>query len=341
MKQRPGQTGDQRSAADEEMLRTATRRMAWQLAAASAIVVVLATVVTLLLGPLFGHDRGERAYGADRDDEVLRSTLVIAGVIGVVLAGVVGLLIARRAVAPLGEALARQRRFVADAGHELRTPLTVLFTRAQLIQRRMAADDPAQPAMRQLLEDSRGLSEIVDELLASAQLAGDPTAGEPLEVGQLLDEVAGSMSVLAEGRGVRLSVDRPTGELVVAGSRVALRRALTALVDNALGHTPAGGTVVLAASALDGRVVLSVTDSGEGIAGLDAADLTRRFARGPGAADGPGGRRFGLGLALVREVAVSHGGELSLRPASGGGARAEIALPARTQSPAAGAPRVR
>lgn len=314
---------------DAALVRTATIRMAWQIAAASAVVVLAAGLATLLLSPLVRDHHGGRPGGPDQDDEILRDTLLVAAVIGIVIAGVVGYLVARRAVAPLGEALARQRRFVADAGHELRTPLTVMHTRAQLIARRMPPDDPSRPAMRQLLDDSRVLREIVDELLASAALTGDPSGGEPVAVHALLSEVAGALGDLAEQGGVRLVVDG-RDDLVVTGARVALRRAVSALVDNALGHTPSGGVVTLAADAVDGRVVLSVTDTGEGFGDQDPEELTRRFARGPRSADGPGGRRFGLGLALVREVAVAHGGTLVLRPGPAGGARAEVRLPGST-----------
>lgn len=313
---------------DRVLLRRATTRMAWQLAAASAVVVLLAGLVALLISPLVRDHHGGRPGGPDGDDEILLDLLLIAAVVGVAIAGVVGLVIARHAVAPLGEALARQRRFVADAGHELRTPLTVMHTRAQLIARRMAPDDPSLPAMRQLLDDSRVLREIVDELLASAALTGDPSAGEPVRLRPLLSEIAVSLGDLARQGGVRMEVQAPE-DLEVVGAPVALRRAVSALADNALGHTPAGGTVVLAATSDGPGVTVSVTDTGEGFGGRDPQELTRRFARGSRSADGPGGRRFGLGLALVREVAVAHGGELVLRPGPTGGARAELHLPAR------------
>jgi two-component system sensor histidine kinase TctE len=86
---------------------------------------------------------------------------------------------------------------------------------------------------------------------------------------------------------------------------------------------------VVATSADGGRVLISVTDNGEGLAGDDAAKLTERFARGQGSTGGVGGtRRFGLGLSLVREVAAAHGGSLTVAEAAGGGVLAVIDLPA-------------
>jgi signal transduction histidine kinase len=253
------------------------------------------------------------------NDALIRDALLFAGIIGVVIAGLVGFVAARRAVAPLGEALALQRRFVADAGHELRTPLTVLHTRAQLLARRMSPDDPSRPMMDQLLDDSRVLGEIVDEMLESAALAADPSRGELLDPGELAAEVVASLNVLAARAGVTLQ--ESTGNLrQVRGSRSALRRAMTALVDNALSHTPPGGEVIVTTADHGDRVLITVTDDGEGLSGDDAARLTERFARGQSSIGGVGGgRRFGLGLSLVREVAAAHGGT---------GVRASIEVPA-------------
>ena len=99
--------------------------------------------------------------------------LAAAEAAGLVAALLVGQLLARRAIAPLGEALARQRRFVADASHELRTPLTQLHTRAQLLERRLRPDaDPSALAteMRRMVTGTRQLGEVIDDLLLSAQL---------------------------------------------------------------------------------------------------------------------------------------------------------------------------
>jgi two-component system OmpR family sensor kinase len=320
---------------DSDLVRDAARRVGWQISIACALVVVVVAVLAFVLGPLLHPSRPPHldGYGGvdavDGDnDALIRDALLIAGIVGIVIAGLVGFFSARRAVAPLGEALALQRRFVADAGHELRTPLTVLYTRAQLLARRMGPDDPARATVEQLLADSRVLGEIVDEMLESAALAADASRGEPLDPAALSAEVVASMGVLATAAGVTLTGES-VGTAQVRGSRSALRRALTALADNALAHTPAGGHVVIETVARGHRVLISVTDDGEGLAGDDADRLTERFARGLGSGGGVGGaRRFGLGLSLVREVATAHGGTLTLAGAPGAGVRATIDLPA-------------
>jgi two-component system OmpR family sensor kinase len=332
---------------DADLVRAAARRIAWQISIACALVVVIVALIAFVLGPLLhpshephvdgiGGIGGAGGPGGDSDnDALIRDALLVAGIVGVVIAGVVGFIAARRAVAPLGEALALQRRFVADAGHELRTPLTVLHTRAQLLARRMHGDDPARPMVDQLLDDSRVLGEIVDEMLESAALGADPSRGELLDPGELAADVVASMDVLAAQAGVSLAAVGAGGTRV-RGSRSALRRAMTALVDNALSHTPSGGRVIVATRNGGDRVLVTITDDGEGLSGDDAARLTERFARGHGRVDGVGGgRRFGLGLSLVREVAAAHGGTFTLADGGGSGVRATIDLPA-DRSPANG-----
>jgi signal transduction histidine kinase len=321
---------------DSDLVRDAARRVGWQIAIACALVVVVVAVLAFVLGPLLHPSRpphldgyGGGDPGGDGDnDALIRDALLIAGVIGIVIAGLVGFFAARRAVAPLAEALALQRRFVADAGHELRTPLTVLHTRAQLLARRMDPDDPKRGMVDQLLADSRVLGEIVDEMLESAALAADPSRGELLDPGELAAEVVASLNVLAARAGVTLQ--ESTGNLrQVRGSRSALRRAMTALVDNALSHTPPGGEVIVTTADHGDRVLITVTDDGEGLSGDDAARLTERFARGQSSIGGVGGgRRFGLGLSLVREVAAAHGGTFTLTDVPGSGVRASIEVPA-------------
>jgi two-component system, OmpR family, sensor kinase len=259
---------------------------------------------------------------------------VSAGLAGVVLAAAVGLLIGRRAVRPLAAALALQRRFVTDASHELRTPLTVIQTRAQLLRRRLGADLPEgqRGELDQLVEDTSALGEVVADLLLSAQLQNDAVAGEPVDVGALAQSLVGSLRPYAETSNTTLDVRVQDGTWRVNGARAALRRALGALVDNAVEHS-AGGHVVVGVSGSADQVHVTVTDDGEGFDPSSHPPLTERFARG--AAGGDSRRRFGLGLSLVDEVVRAHGGRLAVDAAPGEGARFTMVLP-RMRAPGRG-----
>ena len=324
-----------RTAGDEDVVNAAARAVGIRIAAACALAIA---VVAVLAFTLIGHHApagGGAPPGGDRDednDALVRNALLLAGAVGIVIAGLVGWWAARNAVRPLGQALALQRRFIADAGHELRTPLTILHTRAQLLARRIRADDPARPMVDQLLDDSRVLAEIVEELLASASLTEDPSRAEPVDTADLLTDVAASMAVLAQAAGVELRTRTAAG-VIVSGSRTALRRALVALTDNAVAHTPAGGTVTLSCRSAGDRAIFEIIDTGEGIDPQDADRLMERFARGAAnrvpAEQGRsvGGKRFGIGLSLVREIATAHSGTLELTGNPGQGACATLTLP--------------
>lgn len=268
-------------------------------------------------------DSRYRAYETDR----LVTSLLLAGLVGVAAAALVGWLIGSRAVRPLGAALAIQRRFVADASHELRTPLTILHTRAQLLARRADVDPRTRQDLHHLVDDTRVLADIVNDLLLSAEMQHRPDSRERVDLADLAREVAGGFAAAAEQAGVSLTVDTPPDvAATVAGVPVALRRAVNALLDNALGHTHPGDAVMLKVTRDEDHVILAVIDNGEGLDPTEAAALTERFARGPQA---PGrGRRFGLGLALVREVVHAHDGTLTLAGQLGQGATATITLPA-------------
>ncbi|WNV88086.1 HAMP domain-containing sensor histidine kinase [Umezawaea sp. Da 62-37] len=237
-----------------------------------------------------------------------------------------------RAVAPLNAALARQRRFVADASHELRAPLTQLHTRAQLLARKAEAlDCPPTLAteVRRLVNGTRHLGDVVDDILRSALVGGpgEEPAGPPavVDLAALADEVVAAEDVRAAETGLVLRVRREPGRFLVPGAESALRRVVTALVDNAIGHTPVGGEVVVTLDAPDLLTVrLSVRDNGVGFDEADGPSLFTRFSRGHHGR----GQRFGIGLALVREVVESHHGTVSAKGSPGEGAVFTVELPA-------------
>jgi two-component system OmpR family sensor kinase len=252
-------------------------------------------------------------------------TAELLGLLPVALAS--GML-ARRAMTPLSEALGRQQRFVADASHELRTPLTQLHTRAQLLSRRLGTASPEQVAdeVTRLVNGTRQLGDVIDDLLMSAQLSSSsPISREPVDLAVLAEEAVAAEDARAEAMGVRLQVRSSPGHHLVMGTPSALRRVVATLVDNAMGHTPPGGRVMVRVrTPRPGIVSLSVCDTGVGFAPEEAERIFQRFARG-----GVGrGRRFGLGLALAREVIDSHAGRIVASGRPGHGALFTVELPA-------------
>ena len=249
-----------------------------------------------------------------------------AAVLGLLLAGLLGVLIGRRAVRPLAQALTLQRAFVADAGHELRTPLTLLSTRAQVLGRALRRSGASADVLDDadgVVDDTRRLAEVVDDLLAAA----DPRSAaeyEPVDLVDVARGVADTAAAHAEQAGVRLSWDSDRDSAPALGSPSAIRRATIALVDNAIDHTPRDGAVRITVRRQRGEVILAVSDTGPGIGPEAAQRVLRRFDSGGHRAGRP---HYGLGLALAHDVANRLGGQLRLAP-SEVGATFELVLPA-------------
>jgi signal transduction histidine kinase len=274
-----------------------------------------------------------------RERRRLVTAVVIAELVGLLLSAVLGLLLARRAIAPLAQAIARQRRFVADASHELRTPLTLLTTRAQLLERSLrpkstsrVADAHAQAEA--LVVDARRMGDVVSDLLFSASLDAEPARQQPVDLRRVARDSVEAARLHAQQRSVALTGPPPHGDAtaawVVMGAAVPLRRVVDALVDNAVGHAPEGGTVLVEVLRDTDSIVLRVSDDGPGIDPSVAPRLFERFAHAPGPANGSSRASFGLGLALVREIVEAHRGTVSGSDGATGGAVFEVRLPRAT-----------
>jgi signal transduction histidine kinase len=270
-------------------------------------------------------------YEAGRSRLLL--SLGIAELTGILASVAVVTLLTRRSIRPLTQALALQRRFVADASHELRAPLTVLHTRIQLLSRRFDDGDAheAKEQIEALVADTRALGEVIEDLLASASMT-DTAPTDRVEVSAIADAVAASMSEHVEEAGVHLVVegdnDGAAEEFVVLGSASALRRAITSLVDNALAHQHTGGTISIRVGRHGSAVIIEVCDDGVGIDPDAMETLFTRFSRGDSHTAIAGRQRYGIGLALVREIAHAHGGDIAVTETSGGGATFTLAVPA-------------
>jgi signal transduction histidine kinase len=265
-------------------------------------------------------------------DDVQRSSLLAAllaaGLTGLLLAVAVGAWAARRAVVPLADALSLQRRFIADASHELRTPLTLLSTRAQLIRRALRRESDRATLgsdVDSLVRDAHQLADILDDLLMAADRRGSPH-DIALDLPSVVGEAVESASPYADERGIGLCYD-PGGTLPrVTGARAALRRAVIALLDNAIRHAHTGVEVTVGGAGH--WVFVDVADDGAGLDPNVASTVFDRFAAAPEARREGERRRYGIGLALVSEIAARHGGSVAVVDTGHGGATFRLRLPA-------------
>lgn len=134
-------------------------------------------------------------------------------------------------------------------------------------------------------------------------------------------------AVVALGLTVQLIPGASTGRTLARIDPNSLRRAILALVDNALAHTPPGGTIALATAGTPRSAVITVTDTGSGITGVERDRIFERFVRTPRVDGAPGHRSFGIGLALVRDVVSGAGGTVEIAGTGPQGTTMKISLP--------------
>ncbi|MCL4137584.1 UNVERIFIED_CONTAM: hypothetical protein GTU68_067060 [Idotea baltica] len=215
----------------------------------------------------------------------------------------------------------RQRQFSADASHELRSPLSTVRAAAELLEANPEAERTQRLAADIVAESTR-MDELIGDLLELSRLEESrmsPDRQETDLVELLRTEVADEVE-----RGV-VTIDSPAARSLRASPRQ-LRRLIRNLVDNAVRHA-ASKVVVSIAEVGDGMISLAVDDDGAGVADENKQIIFERFSRLDEARSRDAGGS-GLGLALVKAIAESHGGTATVTDSDLGGARFVIALAA-------------
>lgn len=214
-----------------------------------------------------------------------------------------------------------QRRFVDDAGHELRTPITIVRGHLEVLD----AHDPADVTSTvELVDDELDrMNRMVSDLLLLAR-SEQPRFLHPelTDVAELTEDVFGKIVKLGEREWVLETAARVDAEI----DPQRITQAIVALADNAVRYTRPGDRIALGSQLAGGQLRFWVADSGPGIAEADRARIFERFARGT--STGPRSEGAGLGLSIIRAIAVAHGGQVLLDSVVGRGATFTIAVPA-------------
>ncbi len=221
-------------------------------------------------------------------------------------------------------------RFFANISHELRTPLTLLLAPLEsLIRERGPSLDPKiQELLVMMQSNGLRLLKLINDLLDLVRLESGKmeVKREPVTMEPFLRGLANAIGKTAEDRGVRLAttVDEQLGTVLTDGDK--LEKILLNLLFNALKFTPAGGMVQLNASRQNGKMLLTVSDTGVGISDEKIAYVFDRFWQ----ADNSSQRKnqgVGIGLALVKELVEVQDGKVEVRSEVGRGSVFTVSLP--------------
>jgi two-component system OmpR family sensor kinase len=221
------------------------------------------------------------------------------------------------------------RRFTADASHELKTPLTVLRSGIERTITHPKLPPDAMEVLDETLAEVNRMAEIVDSLLmlARADEGRAPLHLEPLDLGEVLGEIAETGGILGEQAGVNVRVTVPA-PIRLDADRARIRQLLMNLLTNAIKYTAAGGDVEIDSTVTGNEVAISVRDTGIGIAPGDLPHIFDRFWRADPARSRTGERSgAGLGLAISKWIAEAHGGTIVAQSRPGRGTTMIVTLP--------------
>lgn len=260
----------------------------------------------------------------------LRWGLGIGSLVALGLTAIGGTWLTRESLKPVERSFDRLRQFTADASHELRSPLTAIKTSVSVMQshpERIHPNDAKKVAA--IVSAADQMSELVEDLLLLARMDDSRKANDLMAIplDEVLDDAVERLLLVAQEKGAILHYTVPDeGELLVCANGGHLRRLFANLVENALQYTPEGGEVTVRARRQQNFAIVSVRDTGIGIAAADLPHVFDRFWRADKARSHRQGGT-GLGLSIAQTIARSYGGEITVSSQMGVGSCFQVRLP--------------
>jgi heavy metal sensor kinase len=223
----------------------------------------------------------------------------------------------------------RITQFTADASHDLRTPVAVIRATAEITLRRPRTEPEYRDALSRILDTSVDTSELLENLLTLARADAGAAGMEmhSLDLASHVSKAQQRAALLAAEKAMEVTSRVPATPVWVKADAIAIDRLLLILLDNAVKYTPSGGRCEIALSQSQGHALISVRDSGIGIAESDLTNIFDRFYRVDRARNKDNGGA-GLGLAIARWIAEMHGGSIAAESKVGSGSAFHVSLPA-------------
>ncbi len=224
-----------------------------------------------------------------------------------------------------------RRELVSNISHDLRTPIAVMQTslESQLVNQEHLTEERRQELLHRAVRGCRSLSRLVDDLFSFSILDALESVTDPedIQLGDLVNDIVANFEVRACDADVKLCYESVELLPFVKGDLAMMERLVTNLVDNALRYTPAGGMVTISVTHTAGKVVLSVADTGIGIAAEELQLIFGRFYRAANARSISFSKGTGLGLATCRRIAELHRGTIDVQSEVGKGSNFRVQFP--------------
>lgn len=272
--------------------------------------------------PVYGYSQLEGYVRATESTEAVEQTLTwlalglgLGGTIALSLSGIGGMWLTRQSLQPVEQSFDQLKQFTADASHELRTPLTVIKTSLEVMLLHLEPISPLnEKRLAAIASATHQMTQLVEDLLFLTRTDSPLKASTATHILLPLDEVIQEFVELIEPQAIAKRITLTTylqSGATILGNAAQLIRLFSNLLENALHYTPSGGTVTVSMTTVDRIVVVSVEDTGIGIAPEHIPLVFNRFWRADKARSHREGG-LGLGLAIAQAIAHSHGGEITV-----------------------------
>lgn len=239
-----------------------------------------------------------------------------------------GYIAARITLTPARNTLKSQKRFISDIAHELRTPLSIIKTNSEVTMFDPNLDTKIRNMLQSNIEELNRASEIINNLLTLNNLVQpEQIPFTDVDLGEIVDSVTKKLKKLAESKEVTISVRKKPG-VFVWGNTTALEQVVINLVRNAINYTPSNGKVTVKVElGFSDDAILSVQDTGIGIAQKDLLHIFEPFYRAERSRHRQTGSSSGLGLTIVSELIKMHSGKITIKSIVNQGTTATVLLP--------------
>ena len=253
--------------------------------------------------------------------------LSLVGIFCTLLSFFVSSYLAKHAIRPIQYATEQQKNFVSNASHELRTPITIIQANLDILNGSPPEDTllANKKWLENIQDETTRMTELINALLflARADAQQQLLEKEIFSLTEICHRSVASFELLAQEKEITLSFSGEEG-ISLLGDPARILQLLTIFIDNALRHTAAGGKILVSCRKSQGRTVLSVKDSGEGIAQEDLHRIFDRFYQSDASRNRSGA---GLGLSMAKWIAEQHNGQIQVNSIQGAGSTFQVSFP--------------